>query len=256
MLNNIPDQIFTYNLLPFLSDKELINLVQLKLTHIAAKSCLEKRLNYMFGMTVSIHDYSFLLKYTIEQVDHTLNLTSAKQDFRVTDKQMSKLLYSTRPNKLYRGAAPVRVYSTKDVFKQCLLRHKSIANMTQYANKLTRMKQCREDKAQEKQKAIYRTLTESLQKVGLTLRSDSKLCHLYLSQGEQCGWTADRVAQRMAEVKYMFDYVPKFTRTINGLRNSDTYYPDLVEAAQMKLNINFPSYWPWLQQTSTNSIKD
>ena len=57
---------------------------------------------------------------------------------------------------------------------------------------------------QEKAKAREQQLKDELHKVGLKLRSDSKLCSDFIMYGESNGWSMNKIVQRMSEVLSIF----------------------------------------------------
>lgn len=134
-------------------------------------------------------------------------------------------------------------------------------------------KQLLEKKAREKRKEA---LKAELDLIGCELRADSKLSELFIegfpkSLRERKKWTAKKVAERMAQMKYLHEYCREFKATVQGWRREindmfDHYghgygnytyevtgFYSLGAAVRDLADTwtRFPKQWPWLVQPAT-----
>ncbi len=181
-----------------------------------------------YHSSLTLVDYLFFVK-----CKRTMIKTTAKDMFRITDKQCNELPFENARNPHYRSAAPMVVFDTVDVFQAAIERHKSVKGIQEYQDKLKTRGQ--EKKHRERQKAIDANLKvkerriqliEALRKKGVELRSDSKLCASWIrghcvmknAQGQKQEMTMDQVVYRMCCVRFLFDHCPEFMEQMNELR--------------------------------------
>jgi hypothetical protein len=106
-------------------------------------------------------------------------------------------------------------------------------------------------------------LVAALEKNGLVLRYDSKLCLGYINGTIGNEWTIPKIVQRMCQVKYLFDYcnMKRYLDREHANRryreysdSDDDYYRqspfEVAEGRALASRYGkFPDQWPWLKDT-------
>lgn len=59
-------------------------------------------------------------------------------------------------------------------------------------------------------KRAIHILPKEMERLGLDIRCNSKLCNAYIHKGNACGRNASQVATRMAQVRFLFEFHPTF----------------------------------------------
>lgn len=96
-------------------------------------------------------------------------------------------------------------------------------------------------------------LESALAKLGLSLRSDSELCHLYIMHGERSIFL-DTLVDEMAFMKYLYeytDYPDALEDEVERLQHeSGYYYPGIWRDASISVKMKYsrPPTWPWLAE--------
>lgn len=113
----------------------------------------------------------------------------------------------------------------------------------------------REEAAKKKIIMRKKKLVEELNKYGLVLRSDSRLCAKYIN-GEKIDYTLEGVVERMCQMKYLYDYcqMNKYYREAYEFHCEEYrmgYIPDVrvsdhAEMMALKAHGGYPEKWPWL----------
>ena len=112
--------------------------------------------------------------------------------------------------------------------------------------------------AEELRASRRAALTAALSAAGLTLRSDSSLCEMYLQSGEACGWTIPRIVKRMCQMKWLHEYTSYATelRDIRAAcRDAGEWWDaqetqDSAEHCVVSEHGGWPSVWPWQAQNA------
>lgn len=100
-------------------------------------------------------------------------------------------------------------------------------------------------------------LAEKLRRFRLSLRSDSTLCQQYINLGVKNGWTAEFVAERMAQMHFLHTCT-NYIKRLSELR-SVRYGGDLAKTAEdsvVRVLGGFPARWPWLSETWSRQDHD
>ena len=98
----------------------------------------------------------------------------------------------------------------------------------------------------------YEKLKHLLEKQGLKLRNDSKLCYKYINTGQG---DLDYIIERMSQMKYLYEYcdMKKELEKVS-LENEEIleagYFPDMSVFDEAEANIleridEYPKVWPW-----------
>ena len=156
-------------------------------------------------INVIVCDYCDKLdKYTL------ITKTTAKNDYILTDSDLQDLEYYIA-NSLYRRQ-PAKLYNKQAVMIRACTKHD--LTLDNIASGIEHIKELKNAKTQERRAKIQATkqakydhrkaeLVNALQNAGLELRSDSKLCQMYMD-GEQNN--LESVVKRMCQMKYLYDY--------------------------------------------------
>ena len=82
----------------------------------------------------------------------------------------------------------------------------------------------------------------------MELCSDSKLCEGYID-GTIKDWTVEKIAERMCQMKYLFDYAGmeyQKEEFENGYFPDMTVFEQAEDSALRKIG-GYPKKWPWLK---------
>jgi hypothetical protein len=110
-------------------------------------------------------------------------------------------------------------------------------------------------------------LDDNLRLYNLKIRADSVLCKKYINGFLDKEWTTEKVAQKMCEIKYLFD-VYDITTEMNKLtwteinywkkKNIETFMGakfDLAKSKILKQIGDFPIVWPWKTKVKIEHTK-
>jgi hypothetical protein len=178
--------------------------------------------------------------------DNLITKTVAKSTWKVNDSDLAKLPALIQRNPHCRSAASMQLFFKDDIKQLSLAKHGEEG----LAKKLERSKnlKMKKETAKDTRKA---SLVEALQAQGLTLRSDSRLCEQYISNGKG---NLSKIVDIMAEMKFYHektDYCDILDSEID-LEKSSGYRYDIEEckdAARQKAlkkwlqNNNNPERW-------------
>ena len=106
-------------------------------------------------------------------------------------------------------------------------------------------------------------LINKLNKVGLELRSGSKLCQKYI---EKAQGNVDNIVERMCQMKYLYDYcnIQEVLNKLSKERKETVHFihfpymlPPLFEKAENIIleKQKYPKYWPWQVEKSAKIIQ-
>ena len=154
-------------------------------------------------------------------------LTKAKNLYNISNHNLSLLRYDEAPNPYYRSSHNMKLYNYADVLSIAIIEYGSIeacenALIERVEKRIKRREQQQAKKLKET-KIRKKNLQDALKNRGLVLRSDSNLCKGYIDKKDFEEWTLEMVVQRMAEMKYLFEYC-NMRNKIKQLRNE---YDDL-----------------------------
>ena len=116
--------------------------------------------------------------------------------------------------------------------------------------------EARREKARLKKKSERKQrrqeLMEELNKYGLELRGDSKLCMGYID-GTICNWDMNEIVERMCQMRYLYDYcdMDKLLEQVKKSRKGDRWDHDTSvfdDAEFLALNKckGYFVIWPWM----------
>jgi hypothetical protein len=167
-----------------------------------------------------------------------------------------------------RGWSDMTLYALSDVLQYfCEIHELNYDDRTSIDTKvkelqeeLRKKKELRAAKIKHKKQndAVRRKqeLVAELAKYKLVIRSDSKLCSGYID-GTIKDWTIEEIANRMCEMKYLFDYCNMDACMTEAYEEQQEefeagYFPDCSVFEQAELIAldkcgGYPKAWPWLK---------
>ena len=88
-------------------------------------------------------------------------------------------------------------------------------------------------------------LVAELAKMKLELRSDSKLCQLYINRGSE---DIKYVVRRMCEMKYLFEYCNLREKIGQLIQEYGGHFPGMLEKAERQIlkTRRYPEIFPWM----------
>ena len=184
--------------------------------------------------------------------------TTAKEAYFLTDKELS-LLDSIGVQKrhsyihyvLYDKNEVIQAFCDKYKVHECdIEEQQEKLKLEKEVKKANRQAKRKETKSKRKKELI-----KALEEKGLELRSDSKLCQMYIDGSK---WTLAQVVQRMCQMKYLYDYCDmdayyEEARESQYEEREAGYYPDMsimeeAEDRALRKHGFYPQEWPWLKK--------
>jgi len=103
-----------------------------------------------------------------------------------------------------------------------------------------------------KVKCRAKHLTDALNKIGLNIRHDSKLCHNWIDGTAEEWWTLDLVVNMCATMRWLYDYTPyraELRKAIDAETREDAYKlcEPMVKSSILKKHPK-PAVWPWMKK--------
>lgn len=209
------------------------------------------------------------LKIITSRKYHLLYITSINRyigtqkcidNYRITKKMLSEFPKEI----LNRGICGItHLYKKPDIIVKSLqLYGETLDSVIEKRNeKLEKMAEKRAIKDKERFAKIQREqnerrneLKDIMSKCGLTVRSDSALCQNYI-EGSDYAWSLREIVNRMANMKYLFEYC-KFEKVRNSLKRQGMYYgfDDCEEEVLSRHGGDYPKIYPWLKQSIDDII--
>jgi len=103
-------------------------------------------------------------------------------------------------------------------------------------------------------------LETALQRLGLKRRGDSTLCEGYIEGKIECYWTADAVAEKMAQMKYLHEYtggayVRRVREDCDLIASVEGPFRGMrrVVGVRVQRDWDYPREWPWLKVKGESS---
>ncbi len=186
--------------------------------------------------------------------------STAKNKYHLTDNDLENLTYREVKNPHYRCAAPMMLYEENDVIDYTC--KKFTCSFNELHNRIAILDAVKKEKEKNlkqkrniKQKERRDMLISALDKVGLKIRSDSRLCSGYIN-GTIKDWTLEDIVERMCQMKYLFDYCDMSTylsSTIHETREYRGYYDkeevfEMAEHEALQKHGGYPKKYPWINK--------
>ena len=177
--------------------------------------------------------------------------TSAINDYFLSNDDLSKLNGIEKCNP-FRRSDTMTLYLKDDIYEY--LKTKYDTNFKEYVEeKLEELRKEKELRKKSRQLSIQNKkdkrkyeLTNELQKHGLELRNDSKLCQGFIDgsiKDKKIKW----IVNRMCQVKYLYDYCNMDNR-LQEFKNKYCYFSFYETEKIILTEINgYPTTFPWLQ---------
>jgi hypothetical protein len=180
-----------------------------------------------------------------------LTKTEVKNKYFLTDTELDTI-QCIEKNNPYRKSLSMYLYDNNDILN--FLKEKfSIFDEDILNNRIDEMRRAKEykkrnrvNKREIQMETRKKELKEILDKHGLTIRSDSKLCNGYID-GTIKDKSLEWIAHRMCQMKYLFEYCNFNQAYQEALDNG--YHHDLFdEAEQIAISKvgGYPFIFPWL----------
>ena len=138
-----------------------------------------------------------------DDLESTITKTEAKQDFRLNDKDLTKLPCSERRNPYYRCAPPMKIYYVRDIVTAAKEKHGSKRLMDEKVAKRKEASNKRRRTIEAVKQKRYDELVNKLGQHGLPLREDSRLCEEYIERGVG---NIDHIVETMIEMNFYFQH--------------------------------------------------
>jgi hypothetical protein len=188
--------------------------------------------------------------------------TTAKTEYHLTDIDLKKLEYFETKNPHYRCGSNMTLFLESDVKKYVDEKYgESFENI-----KLEKeTKKAKRKKNKENKKTIRRSeLSNELQKVGLKIRNDSKLCENYIDGSLSNEWSLKKVVDMCCEMHWLYNYT-NYKKKLNRSLNNEIeickswdgryYFSDIYDDVEptvrnkiIKENGGLPIVYPWLKK--------
>lgn len=245
-------EVFVNHVLPYLEKNEILRLKNVSkrfknfIDYYVEKEC--RKIEY-----ITVEDYPWYLCMKKRFPTGKITKTIAKQEFKVTDKQLGSITYETM--KKYRFV--YYLYDLEEIIRLCMDRHRTVQELQLYGQKITdRSSKIRQNKEKLKD-SREKELTQALAKIGLVIRDDSYLCKQYIEGKVNSNFPSlDSVVTRMAQMHYLYEYCnfEKYKRlAYEDIRQQGFLgyiYPgeisDTAESMALKKYGKYPETWPWL----------
>jgi len=180
--------------------------------------------------------------------------TDAKEDFYLNDNDLGKIQSNIIKNPFYSGYMTLYLYT--DIVQ---LANNKYDNFEKYKIEKKIISDEKRIKRSENQRLRSKNrkseLINELNKYGLSLRNDSKLCYNYINIKKK-KLSLQQVVHEMCIMKFLYDYTNYEERKNNYYIEYDYYngwvdmsqiISDIKEEIRQEIN-GWPRYWPWLKE--------
>jgi len=200
------------------------------------------------------------------------NKTYAEREYLLSKNYLNNLTIARKKqhDEMNQQNESKKYFSKEDIIKH-LKKKYNLENEEQVINKITEIRHTQVEKmtqhiinqpANKKMKASEKrkhNLIITLRKHGLALRSDSKLCEGYID-GSIKDYTLDEIADRMCEMKYLYEYCDFDSAYQKAYEDQQEeynagYYPDCTVFEQAEMSVlsdvgGYPTVFPWLKKSN------
>ena len=162
-----------------------------------------------FAETLSWNLISKLLSVPDIQTSHhketpmTYTKTQAKSTFSLTDNDLEDLPCTRKKNPRFPSSAPMKLYSSKVLLQKAREKYGTKRIMLEYEEKKRQISIKRLETIKKAQTQRQEELETKLRERGLHLRSDSRLCKLYIENGNG---NLDKIVNIMHEMDFYHQY--------------------------------------------------
>jgi hypothetical protein len=184
--------------------------------------------------------------------------SDAKYHYALNDSDLKPLPRVVKSNPHWRQGPPMQLFRDSDL-TFCAIR--KYGGHEKWQTKLA-SNRARAEKTAATRKDNCTTrrgeLVVELRRLRCEFRNDSTLCQDYVRRGTKCGWTASRVARRMAEMRFLHEHT-SFSKEIREAVFLDDDYVDRTVFGRRALHAvvedgvlatlpvqDFPPFWPWM----------
>jgi hypothetical protein len=194
--------------------------------------------------------------------------TRAKKEYLLTDDDLSTFDHIEARNPYYRNSPAMMLFLKSDVEQYADEKHQG--KLEELQAKRTKKSQTIKDNKVARQNIRTEELKTALEKVGLELRSDSRLCQGYIENKLDQEWTLDEIVSMCAEMRWLYqytDYKKKLDQAVQdeaeaiaeweGWHGAHRKAYDEVEPEVRHKVLKShpkPSIWPWQQNKTITEI--
>jgi len=160
-----------------------------------------------------------------EDQERSIARTAAKQQYALTDGDLAALPRELRANPYGRSAAPMTLFNVWDVQCKAVDKHGSLSALQTVLDKRRLTAAKRRTTVSRRQDDRRHQLEEALQRRGLELRTDSRLCAGYIDG--TLSLTVEQVCRSMEEMRFFFahtTYEACFDDAKEAARDHKGYY--------------------------------
>lgn len=224
--------IFAYVVLFFCDIEDITNLLFMSKI---MNNAVRKHASCVYKKTYNSHSSDSLC--WLMNSNKKITKTHAKIKYRLTNDILDKIEYTEKWFYFY--GVTGRLYDLKDIIHHAILLHGSLLSLkSRHEEKNIRLQQKLEVREKRREDLVY-----ELSQVKLVIRTDSKLCQLYIDGKET---NLKYVVERMCQMKYLFEYFP-FKKYINIARQEYGYIDEPIHEFIERKYVNYPKIWPWMK---------